>query len=385
MTERRPLDGKRIGLLTASASRLGGGVFEAVVRQAELVGALGGEPVVFALVDRHASDDCHRFGESAVHHLPILGPTQIGLAPRLVPALRDAQLDCLHLHGIWMYPSRAGAVWARTTGRPYFISPHGMLDPWILARGRWKKALARIGYERDGWRRAHLFHALTEHEAIDIAAATGRRGSAVIPNAAPGLGSRRDGPPREPTYCYLGRIHPKKNLFALIDAWEQLAASVRLPQNAQLTIAGWGDPRDVAALESRLGWSPPNVHFVGPVFGTEKARLLRESRALLLPSLGEGLPMVALEAWAAGTPVLMSEFCNLPEGFAAGAAIDCGTSAAGIAEALVAMSRLAPEAWLAMSSRATALADGPFSARTIAARWGEVYVRAIADCRTERP
>jgi poly(glycerol-phosphate) alpha-glucosyltransferase len=127
------------------------------------------------------------------------------------------------------------------------------------------------------------------------------------------------------------------------------------------------------------------VQFIGPVFGAAKARLLGESRALVLPSFGEGLPMVVLEAWAAGIPVLMSEFCNLPEGFAAGAAIDCGASAASIAEALDAMSRLSPEAWLAMSERATALADGPFSARTIAVRWGEVYARAIADCQMGSP
>jgi poly(glycerol-phosphate) alpha-glucosyltransferase len=41
-----------------------------------------------------------------------------------------------------MYPSRAGLQWARRTGKPYLISPHGMLDPWITGRGRAKKALA---------------------------------------------------------------------------------------------------------------------------------------------------------------------------------------------------------------------------------------------------
>jgi poly(glycerol-phosphate) alpha-glucosyltransferase len=379
------ISGKRIGLLTASISQLGGGVSEAVLRQSEMIRALGAEPIVFALDDRHAQAGRDRFPSCRIEILPVLGPAQIGYAPGLCQRLLKSELDCLHLHGIWMYPSHAGAVWARKTGRPYFISSHAMLAPRILARGRWKKALAGIGYERDGWRRARLFHALTEHEAVDIAAATGRNGSVVIPNAAPDLGSKRAGPPREPTYCYLGRIHPKKNLFALIEAWEQLAAAGQLPQDAQLTIAGWGDPRDVAALEARLSRSPPSLHFIGPVFGAAKARLLSDSRALLLPSLGEGLPMVALEAWAAGTPVLMSEFCNLPGGFAAGAALDCGTSAASVAEALVAMSRLTPRAWLVMSERATALADGPFSAGTVAARWGDVYAQAIADCRTGRP
>lgn len=385
MTEPATLHGRRIGLLTASASRLGGGVFEAVVRHAELVRSLGGEPVVVALHDRHARDDRDRFGPGPVMHLPVIGPAQFGFAPGLVAALRDAQLDCLHLHGIWMYPSRAAAVWARSTGGPYLISPHGMLDPWILARGRWKKALARIGYERDSWRRAHRFHALTQSEAAEIAAATGRRDSVVIPNAAPAVSERRPAPPGDHTYTFLGRIHPKKNLFALIEAWEMLVAAGRLAPGARLTIAGWGDPRDIAELEKRLGRAPSSLRFIGPVYGAAKDRLLCESRALLLPSLGEGLPMVTLEAWAAGTPVLMSQFCHLHEGFAAGAAIDCGTGASGIADALAAMSDLAPAYWEAMSERARALADGRFSARAIAVRWGEVYAQAIAECRTGRP
>lgn len=373
--------GRRIGLLTASASRLGGGVFEAVVRHAELIASLGGEPVVFALEDAHSRDDRGRFGACEVHCLPVLGPAQVGYAPRLVETLLEARLNCLHLHGIWMYPSRAGSAWARRTGKPYFISPHGMLDPWILARGRWKKALAKAGYERTGWKRAYAFHALTGREAADIAAETGRRDSVIVPNAAPDVSGAEAVDTRGQDYAYLGRIHPKKNLGALVEAWEQLATAGDLPAGASLTIAGWGDRRDVAELEARLHDAPPGLRFVGPLFGEDKDRLLRGARALVMPSLGEGLPMVALEAWAAGTPLLMSEFCHLPEGFAAGAAIDCGTDAGTIAGTLREMTGLTPEAWTAMSRAATDLAAGPFSAETIARQWSSVYARAIADCR----
>jgi glycosyltransferase involved in cell wall biosynthesis len=316
-----------------------------------------------------------------VHCLPVLGPAQVGYAPGLVEALLGARLDCLHLHGIWMYPSRAGSVWARRTGKPYFISPHGMLDPWILARGRWKKALAKVGYERTGWRRAYAFHALTGREAADIAAETGRYDSVIVPNAAPEITEAGTAEARGQNYAYLGRVHPKKNLGALVEAWEQLATAGDLPEAATLTIAGWGERRDVAELEARLRDAPPGLRFVGPLFGADKERLLRGSRALLTPSLGEGLPMVALEAWAAGTPVLMSKFCNLPEGFAAGAALDCGTHAGEIAGALLEMTKLAPDAWTAMSQAAIALAAGPFSAGTIAGHWSSVYARAIADFR----
>jgi poly(glycerol-phosphate) alpha-glucosyltransferase len=371
---------RRIGLLTASASRLGGGVFEAVVRHAELIAARGGKPVIFALEDAHSSDDRGRFGGCEVHCLPVLGPAQVGFAPQLVKALLTARLDCLHLHGIWMYPSRAGSVWARRTGKPYFISPHGMLDPWILARGRWKKALARAGYERTGWKRAHAFHALTRREAADIAAATGWHDHVIVPNAAPEVSRVEAIDRRGQDYAYLGRIHPKKNLAALVEAWEQLATARELPAGASLTIAGWGDRRDVIKLETRLRDAPPGLRFVGPLFGEDKRRLLHGARALVMPSLGEGLPMVVLEAWAAGTPVLMSEFCHLPEGFAAGAALDCGTDAGTIAGALREVAGLSPEAWTAMSNAAIGLATGTFSAETIARQWSSIYARAIADC-----
>ncbi len=76
------------------------------------------------------------------------GPPVFGFAPGLLDAIKAADLDVLHLHGIWMYPSRVAERWAAATGKPVVISPHGMLDPWILSRGRWKKAIARALYEK---------------------------------------------------------------------------------------------------------------------------------------------------------------------------------------------------------------------------------------------
>src|SRR5204863_1620446 len=130
-----------------------------------------------------------------------------------------------------------------------------------------------------------------------------------------------------PKMLYLGRIHPKKNLAALVDAWE----AATLPDGAELTIAGWGSAEDVAELEARLKRAPASVRFAGPVHGDAKQALLEEARFLVLPSHSEGLPMTVLEAWAAGTPAVMTAACHLPEGFAAGGALECGTDQASIA------------------------------------------------------
>jgi glycosyltransferase involved in cell wall biosynthesis len=366
------LGGCRVGLLTASSSRLGGGVAEAVMVQAETIRALGGEAVVFALADAHGEDDRARHAPGMVHLHAVRGPAQIGYAPSLVNALLGAKLDCLHLHGIWMYPSHAGAVWARATGKPYVISPHGMLDPWITRRSRIKKAVARFAYEHDSWRRAAAFHALTLREAGDIARQSGRTDSLVIANAGPPLAP----PPRQiraPNVLYIGRIHPKKNLLALVEAWARLD-----PQDgARLTIAGWGDDGAVAELRAALAAAPVSAEFVGPVYGEAKQRLLDEARFTILPSLSEGLPMAVLEGWAAGVPAIISDECNLPEARAAGAALDSGFTAQTIAAGLGQALGLGAAEWLTMAQASQTLAKGRYSVGEISAQWGRAYARLL--------
>ncbi|MGE3689825.1 MAG: glycosyltransferase [Novosphingobium sp.] len=376
----QPLAGRRIGLLTSSASRLGGGVFEAVAAQAAIIRDLGGEAPVFAIADDHAEADRQRLAPSPVVLSACLGPGQIGYAPGMLASLLEAGLDCLHLHGIWMYPSRAAMLWTRKTGRPLVISPHGMLDPWITSRGRWKKALARAGYERASWQAAATFHALTRQEAADIERESGRGNSLVIANAGPEPRPARQAMP-PPLVAYVGRIHPKKNLEALIAAWRQ----ARLPEGAELAIAGWGEDEHVCSLRRQAEAAGPSVRFLGPVYGETKQDLLDAARFVILPSLSEGLPMAMLEAWAAGAPAIMTGQCNLPEGFAAGAAIECGYDAPAIAQALEQALRIAGQDWLALSQAARGLAANRFSTEVIARRWEQAYLQVISHDSTARP
>lgn len=375
MALEQQIAGLRVGLLTAAASRLGGGVFEAVVTHAAMIRERGGEAAVFGLADAHMEEDRDRFAPSTVHYAPVTGPAQVGFAPGLLRALVAADLDVLHLHGIWMYPSRAGALWAKGTGRPYVISPHGMLDPWITARGRLKKAIARAGYERASWRAARGLHALTVREAGDIARESGRTDSIVIPNGGPEA-LAAPAALRPPAFLYLGRIHPKKNIAALVRGWSARAEAAGA-LGATLTIAGWGEAAHVAELEAQLAGAPPSICFVGPAYGEKKDRLFRNARFFVLPSHSEGLPMVVLEAWAAGTPVLMTTACNLPEGFAAGAAIDCGMDEAAIGAALDRAFGMGAEEWLGMAAAAHALATGTFAKDAVAERWAGTY-RSLA-------
>lgn len=367
----------RIGLLSPWASRSGGGVFEVVVAQARMLAEAGAEPIVFALCDENSESDGHRFGDVPVYLGNVIGPRQVGWSPGLGQMLASADLDILHLHGVWTATSYLAVRWAKATKKPYIISPHGMLDPWITGRGRAKKWIAKRFYERRSWARATMFHALTEAEAADIRHETGRDAVIVIPNAVDvSEPSDRVASAPQPI-VYLGRIHSKKNIDALIDGWrllvEQRGAAV-----PPLTIAGWGDEADVAALTARIeAIADSRLSFIGSVYGTRKQDLITGATLLALPSHSEGLPMVILESWAAGVPTAMSIHCHLPEGFRVGAAVDSGTEPQTIA---VALSTLLDEDAAARAARSIAarrLVAERFSAPVVSAAWMSAYQQLI--------
>jgi len=53
----------------------------------------------------------------------------------------NEKFDLLHGHGIWQMPVHEMAQIAKRTGIPYVIAPHGMLEPWPLNAGKWKRNL----------------------------------------------------------------------------------------------------------------------------------------------------------------------------------------------------------------------------------------------------
>ena len=372
MTESAPLRGLKIGLLTDWMSYRGGGIPPIVLAQAELIAAQGGEPAIFALADPNSSAEPDHHGTVPITLSQVRGTDRFGFSPGLLRELLGAELDLLHFHGGWLYPSRAALRWARITRRPYVMSCHGMLSPWLMARGRVQKAIARRAYLDANLREANVLHALTASEAADYLNEAGRDDALIIPNPGPDLMPAPGSMPAA-NVVFIGRFHEKKNLLALIDGWRQTSR----PADAKLVIAGFGSAAE-AALLAVASAAVPGIELRGGVFGAEKAELIASARFVILPSHSEGLPVAILEAWSAGTPAIMTPACNLPEGFAAGAALECGTDPAQIASALNRALTIDEPAWLAMSSAAQRLAAGPFSAGAVAQRWIEAYRTALA-------
>jgi poly(glycerol-phosphate) alpha-glucosyltransferase len=390
--------------LAESVSRRAGGLFEAILRLVQAYDAKQTNVKVFGLRDEFTETDLKAWNPIAVEAYQPGWPPAIGPSRELKKALFAFHPDIVHTHGLWRYPSIAAANYARITKRPYLISPHGMLDPWALQNSRWKKRLAAALFENAHLRGARCFRALCESEARSIRALGLKNPVAIIPNGitlpeqSVVKTEKFEAPwanhvvPGGKILLFLSRIHPKKGLVNLLKAWAQVrkaATAHHESRNWILAIAGWDqggheselkrlcadlrlaalDVRDKTASQS----SACPVIFLGPQFNDAKHICYQSSDAFVLPSLSEGLPMVVLEAWAYGKPVLMTPECNLPEGFRAEAAICAAASVWGLESGLNELFRFTEADRTAMGCRGRRLVEEHFTWDRVGEQMGEVY------------
>jgi glycosyltransferase involved in cell wall biosynthesis len=371
----------KLALLTSWMSHRGGGVFEVVRRIAPTLGALPEfEVSVFGLAEHGKPSGCVDWDGVPAAILPTSGPQAIGYAPQLVRELVKAGVDLLHVHGLWMYPSVASLSWSRATARPYVITPHGMLDGWALDNSRWKKRIALWAFEGRHLRGAACLHALCQPEADAFRALGLRNPICIVPNSVnlSCVSTDRNGTDSHPvrTVLFLGRLHPKKGLANLLTAWSRFEKRRGLSGGEwQLAVVGWdqgGHEEYLRNLASQLGVAE-SVHFHGPLFDAEKHAAFRDASAFVLPSVSEGLPMVVLEAWSHGLPVLMTRQCNIPEGLAAGAAVEITPECDGILQGLRTLAAMTDFDRFEMGRRGLQLVAKRFSPEQVAGAMRDVY------------
>ena len=378
----------RVGFMVSSVSREAGGLFQSVRGLAKAVTRTGASARVFGISDERSAVDLQEWRPLSVETFRPQFRAW-GYSNQLVPALLDADLDILSTHGLWKYCSVASQRWHRLTGRPYIVHPEGMLESWALRNARWKKRVAALFYEDRHLRGAACLRALCEAEAQSMRAYGMRNPVCIIPNGIDLPETIENSTPdsdnsilqtiaqNRKILLYLGRLHPKKNLTNLIRAWKQaLDSDPSMAKNWILAIAGWSE----SAYEQKLKElaAMPSVSFLGAQFGTEKDECYRGCDAFILPSLSEGLPMTVLEAWAYGKPVLMTPECNLPEGFAAAAALQIGTGPDEIAEGLRQVIEMSDDDRRAMGNHGRNLVETKFSWPRIGEQMRSVYEWALA-------
>ncbi len=259
-----------------------------------------------------------------------LGPgrTSYLYAPKFVPWMRQnaGRFDAVAIHGLWQSTSYATWRALRASATPYFVYPHGMLDPWFKRTyplKHLKKSLywpwAEYRVLRDA--RAVLFTCEEERllarqsfspyrareEVVNFGTA-GPIGEAsaqreVFLSHYPALRGKR-------LLLFLGRLHVKKGCDLLIEAFARVA-----PTDPRLRLvmagpdqAGWRAnlERRASALgvEDRISWP-------GMLTGDLKWGAFYAADAFVLPSHQENFGIAVAEALACGLPVLISDKVNI--------------------------------------------------------------------------
>lgn len=276
----------------------------------------------------------------ALAQAAVRGPDRLAYAPGFAALVRRhlGSADVLHVHSIFTHPVHAALREASAAGVPVVLRPCGLLHRYSLRRSAWRKWAYRAVWGRMVRRAVARWHYTSANELAE-SWPWEPRPSFILPNGVEpdeyavdrGWARRRVAElwPQvggSPYVLFLGRLHPKKRLDLLLDAFESGA-----PGDAKLVVAGPDEGGMWPRLAARHVRSVGRVVRLGTVAGPEKVALLAGARLFALPSEHENFGIAALEALAAGTPALLSPHVDLA----------ADAQDAGLAE----VAPLRPEAW----------------------------------------
>ena len=267
-----------------------------------------------------------------------------GYTPRLVRWLRAsaASFDAVIIHGLWLFASIGTWMALRSSSAargkpPYFVYPHGMLDPWFQ-KARPLKAIRNTIYWKLFEHRvirdaeAVLFTSEDEQRLARIPFAPYRCREKVVAYGASVPAGDREAQKRlffdsfpelegKRVLLFLSRLHEKKGIDLLIRAF----ARVRLAGNADLHLILAGpcaDPRYLEYLKKlaaecfaekqpEIKSAQPPITWTGMLAGDLKWGAFHAADVFILPSHQENFGIAVAEALACGVPVLISNKVNI--------------------------------------------------------------------------
>jgi len=230
----------------------------------------------------------------------------------LLSSLRDEGVE--HLHAHFGTNSAAVAMLCHALGGPpYSFTIHGPLEfdkapllslPEKIARARFVVAITSFCRSQvfrncspEHWSKIHVVPCGVDSSFLD-------RPPQPLPS--------------EPRLVFVGRLSEHKAPGLLVEAVAQLA---RKGVPFELTFAGDGELReDIERAIARHGLGQ-RVRITGFAEEEEVRSYISSARALVLPSFAEGLPVVIMEAFALGRPVVSTYVAGIPELVEAGS---CG-------------------------------------------------------------
>jgi glycosyltransferase involved in cell wall biosynthesis len=241
------------------------------------------------------------------------GFRSLGSSSGLRAALRRTTADVVHHHSIWLRTLHYAHETARRLGKPFVISPRGMMNTWAWNHHRRRKAFARAVIHPGAFEAATGWHATSEEEAGCIRSLGFRQPVCVAPNGvsipspdkvAATAAAWREliGPQADRRIAlFYSRFHKKKRLIELIDCWIENA-----PKEWLLVVAGIPEEYSQREIEGYVMRSGANGR-VRAFNGAGRPPPYGIASLFLLPSHSENFGLSIAEALAHGVPALVTD------------------------------------------------------------------------------
>ena len=298
----------------------GGGTAERTFQLSRALAAAGVETTVLCLDIGLTAERRANLCNARVITIPSLQRRY--LLPRLrwnvfSRAVQDA--DVIQLNNHWTVLNALVYSLARRFDKPWIVCPAGALG--IFGRSVVKKHLYNAMVGRRIVQGAAARIAITSAERVEFESYGASSDSVwVVPNGVSieeyashdvAAFRRRHGLGDQRLILFMGRLNAIKGPDLLLDAFCRVASSFA---RHQLVFAGPEEGmRDQLELRAREAGVHDRVRFIGYVKGVEKASAYRAADVVVVPSRREAMSIVALEAGACSTPVILTDQCGFDE------------------------------------------------------------------------
>lgn len=223
------------------------------------------------------------------------------------------RFNLAHIHAVFNHASMAAARECRRENVPYIVRPLGTLDPWSMKQKPLRKHVFWSLAGRTMLGGASAVHYTSETEKTGTERLLNVNHGKVIPLGINSIAN--DAYPdrlANPYVLVLSRLHPKKGLDVLIDAFIALTKRPEFDR-WRLVLAGDGAADHVALLKQKAYSAGERIQFPGWLDGDRKDEMLRNASLLALPSYQENFGLCLMEGLARSVPVLISPHVNLAQ------------------------------------------------------------------------
>lgn len=380
----------KILYVTSSVSRNTGGIFDVVKNLSKELTQKGNQVTVEAFEDSNTFNDI----ESWYPIVPTsykFSITNIFKNKSFLKNLRKSNADVGHIHFFWSFTSISLFFWSKLENKPYIVTSNGMLFEWALSNSKWKKLIAlRIIFNRI-LKNASCIHVNTMNEYVAIRDLGLKNPVCIINNGVslPDLTMKRNPPWMDIKFAkdkkillYLSRIHQKKGVHLLVEAWGKLIEENQFVNKEwHLVIVGFtfeNDKYENDILDLiKSNNLKQSISTLSGQYSADMDSCYANSDAFVLPSFSEGVPIAVLTAWAFGVPTIITPECNLSEGYENNAAIKIQTNIESIKEGISHFINLPDANTKSMQLASRNLAETKFSWKVMAEKLERVYAWSL--------